>query len=61
MTLITYENAAKHYPAHRLPALEQSSADDGHLVGRDPRRMTPAELARARWKVVDGGGHDDGR
>jgi hypothetical protein len=27
-----------------LSALEQSPVDDGHLIGRDPRHMTVAEL-----------------
>jgi len=42
---ISREQAEKYYPAARLPALEQSPADDGHLIGRDPRRMSVAELA----------------
>ena len=28
----------------RLPALERSPTDDGHLIGRDPRRMSISEL-----------------
>jgi hypothetical protein len=42
--MISGEQAEKYYPAARLPALEQSPADDGHLIGRDPRRMSVAEL-----------------
>ena len=42
--MISREQAEKYYPAKRLPALEQSPADDGHLIGRDPRRMSISEL-----------------
>jgi hypothetical protein len=42
--MISREQAEKYYPAARLPALERSPADDGHLIGRDPRRMSAAEL-----------------
>jgi hypothetical protein len=42
--MISREQAEKYYPAQRLPALEQSPADDGHLIGRDPRRMSISEL-----------------
>ena len=42
--MISREQAEKYYPRARLPALEQSPADDGHLIGRDPRRMSIAEL-----------------
>ena len=42
--MISREQAEKYFPAKRLPALEQSPADDGHLIGRDPRRMSISEL-----------------
>jgi hypothetical protein len=42
--MISREQAEKYYPAKRLLALEQSPADDGHLNGRDPRRMSISEL-----------------
>jgi hypothetical protein len=42
--MISREQAEKYYPAARLPALEPSVTDGGHLIGRDPRRMSVAEL-----------------
>ena len=42
--MISRGQAEKYHPRARLPALEQSPADDGHLIGRDPRRMSIAEL-----------------
>ena len=45
--MISREQAEKYSPARRRPALEQSRADDGHLIGRDPRQMTIAELNSA--------------
>ena len=42
--MITREQAEKYYPRSRLPALQQSPAEGGHLIGRDPRRMSIAEL-----------------
>jgi hypothetical protein len=42
--MISREQAEKYHPHARLPALEQSPADDGHLIGRDPRRISIAEL-----------------
>jgi hypothetical protein len=42
--MISREQAEKYYPRARLPTLEQSPADGGHLIGRDPRRMSIAEL-----------------
>jgi hypothetical protein len=54
-----------------LPALERSAADDGHLIGRDPRQMTVTELnavghearpllAAIRAKCLDCVGHEQG-
>jgi hypothetical protein len=56
---------------HRLQGLEQSSADDGHQIGRDPRAMTTAELneldyhsmpllAVIRARCLDCVGHEPG-
>ena len=42
--MISREQAEEYHLAKRLPALEQSPADDGHLNGRDPRRMSISEL-----------------
>jgi hypothetical protein len=67
--MISYNEAAKFYMWHRLAALEQSPADDGHLIGGDPREMTIAELndlghqvrpllAVIRAKCLDCVGHE---
>jgi hypothetical protein len=67
--MISREQAEEYHLAKRLPALEQSPADDGHLIGRDPRRMSKSELialghqarpllAVIRAKCLDCVGHE---
>jgi hypothetical protein len=67
--MISCDDTAKFSLRHRLAALEQSAADDGHLIGRDPRKMTIAELndlghqtrpllAVIRAKCLDCVGHE---